>query len=163
MKSVDKYQKKEKSFLEERTEYRIIAQYGMSYHQGNSHPYFSITGSIDYRNRADGWTSETCGCIHDEIALHLPELKPLIQFHLWDDNGLPMHYVANAIYWWENWQGLSKYKAEKTKEEYLEILQQIFKLIQKDANLTKDQETYEILKSNRELAANKIQNNQYRR
>jgi ArsR family transcriptional regulator len=48
-------------------------------------------------------------------------------------------------------------------EEYLEILHQIFKLIQKDANLTKDQETYEILKSNRELAANKIQNNQYRR
>ena len=48
-------------------------------------------------------------------------------------------------------------------EGYLEILQQIFKLIQKDANLTKDQETYEILKSNRELAANKIQNNQYRR
>lgn len=48
-------------------------------------------------------------------------------------------------------------------EEYLEILQQIFKLIQKDANLSKDQETYEILKSNRELAANKIQNNQYRR
>ena len=48
-------------------------------------------------------------------------------------------------------------------EEYIEILQQIFKLIQKDANLTKDQETYEILKSNRELAANKIQNNKYRR
>lgn len=48
-------------------------------------------------------------------------------------------------------------------EEYLEILQQIFKLIQKDSNLTKDQETYEILKSNRELASNKIENNQYRR
>ncbi len=48
-------------------------------------------------------------------------------------------------------------------EEYLEILQQIFKLIQKDANLTKDQEIYEILKSNRELASNKIENNQYRR
>jgi ArsR family transcriptional regulator len=48
-------------------------------------------------------------------------------------------------------------------EEYLEILQQIFKLIQKDTSLTKDQETYEVLKSNRELATNKIQNNQYRR
>ena len=48
-------------------------------------------------------------------------------------------------------------------EEYLEILQQIFKLIQKDANLTKDQETFEILRSNRELASNKIENNQYRR
>ncbi len=48
-------------------------------------------------------------------------------------------------------------------EEYVEILQQIFKLIQKDINLTKDQATVEILKSNRELAENKIQNNQYRR
>ncbi|MDN3205838.1 ArsR/SmtB family transcription factor [Algoriphagus sediminis] len=48
-------------------------------------------------------------------------------------------------------------------EEYLEILQQIFKFIQKDASLIKDQETFEILKSNRELAINKIQNNQYRR
>jgi len=48
-------------------------------------------------------------------------------------------------------------------EEYLEIFQQIFKFIQKDASLIKDQETYEILKSNRELAINKIQNNQYRR
>ncbi len=48
-------------------------------------------------------------------------------------------------------------------EEYIEIIQQIFKFIQKDPNLIKDQETYEILKSNRELAINKIQNNQYRR
>lgn len=48
-------------------------------------------------------------------------------------------------------------------EEYLEIIQQIFKFIQKDPSLIKDQETYEILKSNRELAINKIQYNQYRR
>ncbi len=47
-------------------------------------------------------------------------------------------------------------------EEYLEILQQIFKLIQKDANLTKQHDTHEILKSNRKLASNKIENNQYR-
>lgn len=48
-------------------------------------------------------------------------------------------------------------------EEYQEIIQQIFKFIQKDPSLIKDQETYEILRSNRELAINKIQNNQYRR
>ena len=48
-------------------------------------------------------------------------------------------------------------------EEYLEIIQQIFKFIQKDPSLIKDQETFEILKSNRELAINKIQNNPYRR
>ncbi|MFN3761090.1 MAG: ArsR/SmtB family transcription factor [Algoriphagus aquaeductus] len=48
-------------------------------------------------------------------------------------------------------------------EEYLEIIQQIFKFIQKDPSLIKDQETFEILKSNRELAINKIQNHTYRR
>lgn len=48
-------------------------------------------------------------------------------------------------------------------EEYIEIIQTIFKFIQKDANLKKDQQTFEILKSNRELAINKIQNNQYLR
>lgn len=48
-------------------------------------------------------------------------------------------------------------------EEVQEIIQQIFKFIQKDANLIKDQEVYQILHSNRELAINKIQNNPYRK
>jgi len=48
-------------------------------------------------------------------------------------------------------------------EEYIEIILQIFKFIQKDPSLIKDQATYEILKPNRELAINKIQHNQYRR
>jgi ArsR family transcriptional regulator len=48
-------------------------------------------------------------------------------------------------------------------EEYFEIIQQIFKFIQKDPSLLRDQATFEVLKSNRELAINKIQNNQYRR
>lgn len=48
-------------------------------------------------------------------------------------------------------------------EEAQEIIQQIFKFIQKDANLIKDQEVYQILHSNRELAINKIQNNPYRK
>lgn len=121
MKSVDKYQKKEKLFTEDVRTYRIIAQYGMSYIQGNLHPYFSITGSIDEQAKNGRWTDYMSGCIYDDIAKHFPELKPLIQFHLWDDNGLPMHYIANAIYWWEYWQGLSKWKAEKTKEEYFDI------------------------------------------
>ncbi|WP_373521727.1 ArsR/SmtB family transcription factor [Aquiflexum sp.] len=48
-------------------------------------------------------------------------------------------------------------------EEVQEIILQIFKFIQKDANLIKDQEVYQILHSNRELAINKIQNNPYRK
>lgn len=48
-------------------------------------------------------------------------------------------------------------------EEAIEIINQIFKFIQKDINLIKDQEVYQILHSNRELAINKIQNNPYRK
>ncbi|MEX0882012.1 MAG: transcriptional regulator, partial [Cyclobacteriaceae bacterium] len=48
-------------------------------------------------------------------------------------------------------------------DEANEIIQQIFKFIQKDPNLIHDQEIYHILLSNRELAINKIQNNPYRK
>jgi ArsR family transcriptional regulator len=48
-------------------------------------------------------------------------------------------------------------------EEAQEIIQQIFKFIQKDVNLIRDQEVYNILHSNRELAINKIENNPYRK
>jgi hypothetical protein len=124
MKSVDKFQKKEKLFTEDGRTYRIVVEYGMSYIQGNSHPDFSITGNIDVGVQSTSriiWKEYSAGFIHDEIALHFPELKPLIQFHLWDQNGLPTHYIANAIYWWEHWQGLSEWEPEKTKKEYFEI------------------------------------------
>ena len=48
-------------------------------------------------------------------------------------------------------------------DEANEIIAQIFKFIQKDAHLIKDQEVYQILHSNRELAVNKILNNSYRK
>lgn len=48
-------------------------------------------------------------------------------------------------------------------DEAYEIIQQNFKFIQKDINLIRDQEVYNILHSNRELAMNKIQNNPYRK
>jgi len=44
-----------------------------------------------------------------------------------------------------------------------EILNQILKFIKKDQNLLRDQEVYEILYSNRELAINKFENNPYRK
>lgn len=48
-------------------------------------------------------------------------------------------------------------------DEAHEILNQILKFIKKDQNLLRDQEVYEILHSNRELAINKIENNPYRK
>jgi len=48
-------------------------------------------------------------------------------------------------------------------DEAHEILTQVLKFIKKDQNLVRDQEVYEILYSNRELAINKIENNPYRK
>lgn len=48
-------------------------------------------------------------------------------------------------------------------DEAIDIINQIFRFIQKDAHLIRDQEVYMILNSNRELAINKIENNPYRK
>jgi hypothetical protein len=62
--------------------------------------YFSLTGDI-YRwfdsSNCTAKESITCGCIHDDISKHFPELQPYIKWHLC---GLtePMHYIANTLY-----------------------------------------------------------------
>lgn len=43
------------------------------------------------------------------------------------------------------------------KDEAADLVSQIFGYLERDANLQKDQETYRILYSNRELAVNKLQ------
>ena len=77
---------------------RIHATYGMQYLEGNSTAYFSLTGSI-HRNEGGYWKEDSCGCIHEEISKHFPDLAPYVRWHLtgWDG---PMHYEANASFWW---------------------------------------------------------------
>lgn len=52
-------------------------------------PYFSITAN----------SIHACGCLHDEILEVMPELKPFVDLHLSDLNGIPMHAVENGFYW----------------------------------------------------------------
>ena len=40
----------------------------------------------------------SCGCLHEQIAKHVPELAPLLRWHLTGDDG-PLHYVENTAYW----------------------------------------------------------------
>lgn len=75
---------------------------------GNGHNTFSITGEL-YRappvrgertvKHESGKTlwCHSGGCIHDEIAKHLPQLAKFIKWHLCSTDG-PMHYVANTIF-----------------------------------------------------------------
>jgi hypothetical protein len=57
---------------------------------------FSITGTIKC-----GPHTIACGCLHDEISKHFPELREAIKWHLWNTNG-KIHHVANGLYHYKN-------------------------------------------------------------
>lgn len=72
--------------------YRITAKAELSWRRGNAKPYFSLT--------ADGCDrgSEFGGCCHEEILKHWPDLQPLVDLHLSDIDGVPMHVLENGFY-----------------------------------------------------------------
>lgn len=83
-------------YHENGTEFRLTATVRYDDQCGNGHNKFSVTGSID-RKSGSRWVEYSCGCIHEDIAKRLPELAPLIKWHLCSSDG-PLHYPANAIY-----------------------------------------------------------------
>jgi hypothetical protein len=72
----------------------------------NDYPYFSLTGEISRNDRRYSDPIIACGCIHDEILQHFPQLAPLAAVHLSAADGQPMYAEANARYW----AGLTKYE-----------------------------------------------------
>lgn len=84
--------------------HRIVVTAGLSAHG------WSVTCDIiDRRNRRD----EGGGAVHDLIARYFPDLAPVIALHLSDDEGVPMHAVANARYW----LGLTEYKTGQVRPD----------------------------------------------
>jgi hypothetical protein len=61
------------------------------------------------------------GC-HELVFKHAPELKELIDLHLTSVDGVPMHYIENAKYWWEcathtsKWSGQEKRSTKECAE-----------------------------------------------
>lgn len=71
---------------------------------GNGRNMFSVTGEMYDRGwrTSDGkthWPRSPwmCGCLHDEIGDHFPELVPYIKWHGTFTDG-PTHYLANTLY-----------------------------------------------------------------
>lgn len=78
--------------------------------------YFSVTGELrDTRLRRDGGIV-ACGTLHDEILEHFPELAPLVALHLSTADGVPMHAVANGLYW----LGLSDFPDARNLDTFAE-------------------------------------------
>jgi hypothetical protein len=87
---------------------------------GNSYPYYSITGTVKKLDKRFRDPIITCGAIHDTILEHYPELAPLVELHLSEADGIPMHAEANARYWC----GLSKWadgRAMSPRDNYGKI------------------------------------------
>ena len=86
---------------------RIVAKFGL-HTIGNQKPYFSITGEIYENNKLN-----ICGCIHEEILKSFPDLGSIVDIHLSDVDGIPMHSVENG------WFHAGGYGFENTNVEYL--------------------------------------------
>ncbi len=95
-----------KVYFEEGQKYRITVRAQLIHLEGNSKPYFSITGDIERLAKNGRKVFESGGCIHEEVLRHFPHLKPLVDIHLSDDDGVPMHAYSNAGYW----AGFTKYQ-----------------------------------------------------
>ena len=75
--------------------------------------YFSITGTIgakvvrgqmynDYiQHNKQKYEIHSGGCIHEDILKHIPHLQPIVNLHLSNLEGVPMHAVANGTYWFK--------------------------------------------------------------
>ena len=71
-----------KVYFEEGQKYRITVRAELIPLEGNSKPYFSITGDIERLAKNGRKVWESGGCIHEEVLRHFPHLKPLVDIHL---------------------------------------------------------------------------------
>jgi hypothetical protein len=85
-----------KEYTERGERLRIRAEVRFDDNCGNGHQTLSVTGEIQSLRKGK-WHEDSCGCLHDEIAKHFPELSEAIKFHLCSTDG-PMHYAANTVY-----------------------------------------------------------------
>jgi len=89
-------------FVQDEVKHRIRARYGLDYdfaERNHQAPYFSITSETERLN-GTRWQEDSCGMDPNPIAQHFPELSKYTKWHLTGTEG-PMHYLPNAIYWWE--------------------------------------------------------------
>ena len=86
-----------RTYTKKGTTFRIMAKIRHDDSCGNGHNTFSITGDIDRKAGNGRWMVEAGGCIHEDIAIHFPELAPFIKWHLVSTDG-PMGYLANTLY-----------------------------------------------------------------
>jgi len=106
-------QTKSREWKSGKADYRLIARYGFEYLQGNSAAHFHVIGDLWERRSGRGrWPVEPfeCGQLTDRILKAFPKMATLTRWHLCDTENGPMHYAANALFWWEKAAGESRFE-----------------------------------------------------
>ena len=94
-------------YAERGERYRVKAEYGIDYDFARRHnqtPDFSVTGTIEHKSRNNHWYDHSGGQVTRELEAYVPEIAPYLKWHLVGPDG-PMHYLANAKYWFQVAQG----------------------------------------------------------
>jgi hypothetical protein len=65
-------------------------------------PHGTWSGAAQFRN---GRESDMGGCIHEEVLEAFVGLKPIVDLHLSDLDGAPMHAEANGWYFYSDYDG----------------------------------------------------------
>jgi hypothetical protein len=90
---------------------RYTVNFGMRFWQGNDQPYFSITVDTVLISSKETADSRLVAAGHQHYGLLapgdsdiirevFPERADLLRYHMTGQNdGLPMHYIANTIFW----------------------------------------------------------------
>lgn len=109
---------------------RLKVKAELSWLKGNRLPYFSITATeydaVTLR-RVSG------GCLHEQILAADPTLAPLVDLHLSDSDGVPLHAEENGWYWLmgavinsvscaERYHGGNSALGGKSREECTQVL-----------------------------------------
>lgn len=71
----------------------------------NGHETFSMTADIYEKRGNNRWVEVGGGCCHEHILGLCPKLAHFVALHLSDQNGVPMHAVSNALYWFAGFNG----------------------------------------------------------
>lgn len=66
---------------------------GLHHLNGNKLPYFSVTAELRVPYQGGAF-----GQLNEQVLEVAPELKPVVDLHLSDSRGYPMHLVANGLY-----------------------------------------------------------------
>lgn len=79
---------------------KVVAKVELSDPCHNGHNDFAITAKVYDKSGKCCWGLVSYGTCHEYIIKVIPELAKFIPLHLADEQGKPLYYFANTIYWY---------------------------------------------------------------